>query len=484
MFKNKYRPYLVIILLGLALYLATAFFDFSYLDDNTLILDNYSIISQASQIGSFFTNDVFFSDNDFYYRPLLSISLFFDTLISGQLPWFFHVSNVLLHILAACLLFALLKKLKSPAALAFWLTLIFLAHPALVQSVAWIPGRNDSILAIFVTASFIYFLKFLEKPRLADYTASLLFFSAALFTKETALVFPVLALFYYLFISEKKINIADKWSWIVGATAGILIWTFFRSLAVNGGSGLSVMVSSILANSPALIVGLGRFFLPFDLAIMSVLKDANLVFGLLAVIILAAAAIYKKGIPKKYLAFGLLWYLLFLLPSLINPDSRNAYYFLEHRLYLPFIGLLIMTAQIKFLKDLDYRRPSVYASGLALVILFFMLSAFHLPNFQNRLAFWQSAVASSPSAPMPVRNLGVMLYFNNRQTEALAAYTRALELNPEEPMAHNNIGVIYLGQGKLDEAEAEFKKELEINPGYDRALANLQDLLILKNQLR
>lgn len=484
MFKNKYRPYLVIILLGLVLYLASAFFDFSYLDDNTLILDNYPIISQASQIGSFFTNDVFFSSNDFFYRPLLSISLFFDTIISGQLPWFFHVTNVLLHILAACLLFGLLKKLKSPEALAFWLALIFLVHPALVQAVAWIPGRNDSILAIFVMASFIYFLKFLEKPRLADYIASLLFFSAALFTKETAIVFPILALFYYLFISEKKINIADKWSWIIGATAGILIWTFFRSLAINGGNGLSIIVSSILANSPALIVGLGRFFLPFDLAIMSVLKDANLVFGLSAVIILASVAIFKKGVSKKYLAFSLLWYLLFLFPSLINPDSKTAYYFLEHRLYLPFVGLLIMMAQIKFLKELDYRRPAVYGGGLALLILFFTLSALHLPNFQNRLSFWQSAVESSPAAPMPARNLGVMLYFNNRSVEAIAAYHRALELNPKEPMAHNNLGVIYLEQGKLDEAEMEFKKELEINPGYDRAIANLQDLLILKNQLR
>ncbi len=214
------------------------------------------------------------------------------------------------------------------------------------------------------------------------------------------------------------------------------------------------------------------------------LKDANLVFGLLAVAILVAIAIFKNGVSKKYLAFGLLWYLLFLLPSLINPDPKTSYYFLEHRLYLPFVGLLIIIAQIKFFQKIYYRRPIVYGIGLALLILFSTLSAFHLPNFRNRLVFWQSAVNRSPSAPMPARNLGVMLYFDNRSAEAIAAYRRALELNPKEPMAHNNIGVIYLNQGKLAEAETEFRKELEINPGYDRAIANLQDLLILKNQLR
>jgi tetratricopeptide (TPR) repeat protein len=481
---GKYKPYLIIIFLGLVLYSVTAFFDFSYLDDNTLILDNYPTISRVSQVGNFFTNDVFFSDNDFYYRPLMSVSLFLDTLISGNLPWFFHLMNVFLHILAACLLFTLLKKLKSQPPLAGFLSLLFLFHPALVQAVAWIPGRNDSLLAIFVLAAFIYFLKFLEAPRLSSYLAGLLFFALALFTKETAIVLPILAGFYYLLISEKKISVTDKWSFVIGTSAIILIWIFFRSLAVKGGTGLVVMILSILQNSPALIVGLGRFFWPFDLSIMSVLADAHLIFGIMALIILAAIAVFKQGTSKKYLAFGGLWFLLFLLPSLINPDAQSSYYFLEHRLYLPFIGLLIIISQIRFLQTVNFRQFKVYGSAALILLLFFTLAALHLPDFRNRLVFWQSAASSSPSAPMPARNLGVMLFFDNRTDEALVNYHRALELSPQEPMAHNNIGVIYLNQGKFTEAEAEFKKELEINPGYDRAIANLNDLLILKNRLR
>lgn len=481
---SRYRPYLIIILLGLILYSVTVFFDFSYLDDNTLILDNYPIISRVSQIGNFFTNDVFLSDNDFYYRPIMSVSLFLDTLVSGNLPWFFHLMNVWLHVLTACLLFALLKKLKSPAPLALFLSLLFLFHPALVQAVAWIPGRNDSLLAIFVLASFINFLKFLEGPRLAHYLTSLLFFALALFTKETALVLPILIGFYYLLISEKKISVSDCWSFVIGTGAIVLVWIFFRSLAVSGGTEPLVMILSILQNLPALIVGLGRFFWPVDLSIMSVLADNHLIFGLLAVVILTVITGHKQGAPKKYLAFGSLWFLLFLLPSLINPDPHSAYYFLEHRLYLPFIGLLMIISQIRFLQTINFRRLPVYGPALLILLLFFTLSAFHLPNFRNRLVFWQSAAKSSPLAPMPARNLGVMLFFDNRTDEALISYRRALELNPQEPMVHNNIGVIYLNEGKFTEAEAEFKRELEINPGYDRAIANLNDLLILKNRLR
>jgi tetratricopeptide (TPR) repeat protein len=424
------------------------------------------------------------SDNDFYYRPVMSLSLFLDTLISGNLPWFFHLMNVFLHILAVCLLFMLLKKLKSPAPLALFLSLLFLFHPALVQAVAWIPGRNDLLLAIFALTAFINFLKFLEKPHLASYLISLLFFALALFTKETALVLPVLIGFYYLLVSEKKISVSDRWSFVIGAGAIILIWIFFRSLAVRGDTGLELIFFSILHNLPALIVGLGRFFWPFDLSIMSVLTDNHLIFGILALVMLAIIVIHKQGTPKKYLAFGGLWFLLFLLPSLINPDPQSAYYFLEHRLYLPFIGLLIIISQIKFLQTINWRQFKTYGPALLILLLFFTLAVYHLPNFRNRLVFWQSAVKNSPSAPMPARNLGVMLFFDNQTDEALASYNRALELSPQEPMVHNNIGVIYMNQGKFFEAEAEFKKELEINPGYDRAIANLNDLLILKNRLR
>ena len=178
--------------------------------------------------------------------------------------------------------------------------------------------------------------------------------------------------------------------------------------------------------------------------------------------------------------------MLFFIPSLINPNSSNIYYFLEHRLYLPFVGLLIILSQIKFLQEINYKKTISYSYVPFIVILVFVffLSANHLPNFRNRLSFWQSAVVSSPSSPMAHRNLGAMLYFDGRTDEAITQYQLALEDNAYEPMAHNNIGLIYMERGNLEEAELEFKKELEINPGYDKALANLEGLLILKNRLR
>jgi len=122
--------------------------------------------------------------------------------------------------------------------------------------------------------------------------------------------------------------------------------------------------------------------------------------------------------------------------------------------------------------------------GALVLILFLVLAALHLPNYQNRITFWEFAVQKSPTSPLANRNLGAMYYFDNRTEEARQHFLKALELNPLEVMAHNNLAVIYLDEGQLDEAEAELKAELEINPGYDKALNNLQRLYILKNEVR
>ncbi len=482
---KTYKPYLIIFIFGLALYLFTAFFDFSYLDDNVLIGDNYSIISHVSNIGQVFTDDVFFSSDNFYYRPLLNVSLMLDSIISGSLPWFFHLNNILFNIIAACLLFLLLLKLKTPRSWSLFFSLLFLTHPALVQAVAWIPGRNDVLLTIFVLSSFLLFLEFLQKQKLVYYILCIISFLIALFLKETALVLPFLFIFYYLFISDYKIVASDSWALVIGLLAAVLIWFIFRSLAISGNSlNLSIIFISIVTNSSAIIVGLGKFFLPFKLSVMPVVFDINPIFGIVGSLLLALMLISKRGVDKKYFAFGLLWFWLFFVPSLINPDKAAFYYLFEHRLYLPFIGLIIILSKNKFFTSLDFKKIYVYLPSTFILVLFIISSFLHILDFKNRLVFWQSAVASSPSSPMAERNLGAMLYLDGNKVEALEHYQKSLVINRQEPMAHNNIGLIYMDAGKLEAAEREFRLELDINPGYDKALNNLKNLLILKNQLR
>ena len=104
---KNYIPFLILAGLGFVLYFQAFFFNFSYLDDNVLILGNQSFLADINNIIWSFGADVFhlFNSSAFYYRPLLTISFIFDYQMGGAAPFIYHFTNVILHILTTCLLF-------------------------------------------------------------------------------------------------------------------------------------------------------------------------------------------------------------------------------------------------------------------------------------------------------------------------------------------------------------------------------------------
>jgi tetratricopeptide (TPR) repeat protein len=393
----------------------------------------------------------------------------------GTVPFFYHLDNILLHLLAAALVFYFLAYLTRRRILAGWLSLLFLVHPVLTQAVAWLPGRNDSLLAIFVLAAFLAFWRFAERPKLSSYLAYLGFFIAALLTKENAIVIPVLVIFYFLFIDSRNLLRSDKYLLILGSGAAAFVWFLARHLAL-GGEPTNYLTASwgILANWPAVVLDIGKLVFPINLSVLPILADSTLVYGIIAAIILAAALFWSRQKRYNYLIFGGLWFFLFLLPSFIRLNALPD--FLEHRLYVPLIGFLIIIGEIDWIKNYDFSRWKKQILAVAIILIFAVITCNHSALFSDRLTFWRAAVNSSPHSPLAQRNLGVMYYFQNDFAAALKYDQQAIALNSQEPMVHNNLGVIYLAQKKYSLAEQAFKAELAVNPGYDKALFNLGDL--------
>lgn len=474
---KSWRPYFIFFVLGFLLYGQSLFFNFTYLDDQALILDNAPILSEIKNVGAIFTDDVFLSQPKFYYRPLLNISLMLDFFVAGALPTIFHLTNIILHLLAVSLLFLLFCRLNYRKILAFFLALFFLFQPVLTQAVAWIPGRNDSLLTVFVLASFLSFLAFREQARLRSYLAYFVFLLAALLTKENAVFLPALVVFFSLFIERQKISTRDKWLLILASFGAVFIWFLMRSFALGGAAlTLSTALSSIYRNSSALLVFLGKSVFPFDLAVLPVLADAKLIYGIIVAPLVFLALFFSRQKRGAFIIFGLAWFLLFILPSFIRPNLREIPDFLEHRLYLPLIGLLIVFAEIDWFKNLDFKKRLVKISLLVIFVALAFLTVRHSLNFRDRLSFWSAAVKNSPHSPLAHRNLGVMYYFSGQNDLAAKHYRLSSSINPQELMAHNNLGVIYLNDQNYSQAEAEFKKELAVNPNYDKALFNLGDV--------
>jgi len=365
------------------------------------------------------------------------------------------------------------------------LALFFVVHPLSVQAVAWIPGRNDSLLALFILLTFYFFL-----AGSRYFILHLFFLLCALFTKETTLVFPVVLGFYH-FIYRARMRPAQGvpvWQYYFGWISCVIIFLLAKHSVVGSlAFGMSVkdIFCSVIKNCPGALLYVGKVFLPVNLSVLPILRDSNLVIGGIVAVIISGifwvtlAYGSKSGgkLPKPDFAimvFGLLWFLVFLFPTFVYPDLKNFLGFLEHRAYLPMVGILIFLQEVLATLSLPGKKYKNVFMFLAVVIilLFALITILHSFNFRDRLTFWKKAVSSSPHSSLAHKNLGAMLFIDENLTAAEKEFRKALELNPEETIVHNNLGLILMNAGRFKEAEKEYEEELRCNPAYDDVYFN------------
>ncbi len=485
------RAALVIGITILALYAKTLFFDYTFLDDNVLVADNFWFISTLSSVPKAFTTDVFLTTSEAYYRPFLTLSFIPDAVIAGNpqnlAP--FHLTNILLHICATLLLFVVLQKLGYKKRLSFFLAMLFAVHPALSQAVAWIPGRNDSLLAIWVLVSIISWLQFVSTKKTAWLVWHLLAFFGALLTKESAIVLPVSIIGIFIVYQKAHFSFTKWWLIAMGWLGVVLSWFVLRANVVSNidTASLSYSPTAVMHNWPALAVYVAKALVPLHQSVLSIVDGAQPIIGLLLLSLIAlyfCVLKYQKK-PLLKLAFPLFWFFAFLAPAVFFHNSSTLWgqdLQLEHRLYVPLIGLLLFVAEVLSHVPKKYERAQWIVLG-GLICILFVKTFVYLDNFKDRFSFWNQAVQSSPLSPLAHRNLGAMYHLTNDAAQAQSAYEKALALNPDEPMVHNNLGLIAQTAGDLTAAETLYRKEIAINPTFSLTYGNLAQLLFDQNKL-
>jgi hypothetical protein len=233
--KNKsFLMIATVFCLPVLLYLQTITFEFTHFDDNILITDNITFLSNfKNAFHAFFTN-AFIVKPSLFYRPLQTVSYMIDIQLSGgDNPWMYHLTNVLLLGLIACLLFLLLRALFLPPMLSLASTLLFCVHPLFTSSIAWIPARGELLLTFLVLASFLSLIKYFHGKKTIYLLLHLLAFALALFCKETAAVIPILFVICYFSLQSDKSH--NKIYIINIMFYGIfgLLWFWMRAVSIS-----------------------------------------------------------------------------------------------------------------------------------------------------------------------------------------------------------------------------------------------------------
>ncbi|MDP2806711.1 MAG: tetratricopeptide repeat protein, partial [bacterium] len=398
------------------------------------------------------------------YRPMLTLSFMFNAILGGKNGWFYHRSNILMHLGSVLLVFHLLWRITSSRGAAFALSLIFAVHPALAPAAAWLPGRNDSLLGLFIFGSLAALVSYREKETWQWYALHLFLFLGALFTKETSIAIPaVFLVFLFLVYGRQK---PRQYIYLAAGWLTCLIGYFVLRNSVL--PRVSPVMNTASENALGLLGYIGKLIFPVNLSVMPMPQDTHWFFGAAALVLFIALFALKGIRNKKTFLAGLIWFAVFLVPTVFRiTDFANM---LEHRLYVPFLGLLLMLSQAEAIYH--YKKTFLsLAAGLFIIFSFFSVS--HSRDFKDPWSFWQNAVKTSPHCLLAHRSLG-MMYLNQKDPDGAAArFEAGLKYDPQNPGLLNGLALAYLDMGKVEPAIQLFKEAIQTEPGNPFSHDNL-----------
>lgn len=526
----------IFLIIGLGLY-ANSFGNKFFWDDDDLIVNN-TYVHDFSVVKFFTENEIAgIGQTSNYWRPLTLISFALDyKLWGGPYPIGFHLTNTLLHILAAWLVFILLLKLLSlrgwpdngkslpldkgldcfllfemPATknflLAFLPSLLFLIHPLQTEAVTYTAGRADSLSAVFVLLSIWFYVSFRLNKKWWQYVVALLFFVFGILSKEQGVLLPALILlvegvFLIKEYNKKKVLSALKFS--LGFFVLAAFYLFLRLTVLNFNNILSgpeydlnvvynqSLWSRLFTFCLVMLSYFKLLFVPTGLHMAREVAPIISFFSWPVIsFVLLLIGLFVLGLKtwksNRLIAFGWLWFFIILLPRTnILKINRPMY---EHWLYLPMVGFWLAFFAVLFL---IYEKITKAASRkLVFVISIFFLASFltfftSLTVIRNRewrdpITFYENNLRYTPNAYIQHNNLGMAYADANRLDEAISEYRKAIAIKDVYPQIHYNLGNALVITGHVDEGITEYRKAINISPSFFNPYANMVSIYLKKD---
>lgn len=445
-------------------------------------------------------------------RPVIAYSLALNYFFGALNPWGYHLFSVVMHWINACLLCAILRRTFSiqrfsqkakdaSAGLALSITLVWLAHPLLTESVTYVSQRTELVVSFFILAALYCAIRaaFSARYKIWRATAVACCFLGTL-SKEVMAAAPLIIFAY------DAVFLSSSWRKALKPKP-----VFYTSLALTW-----IPLAWIIATNPrplTVSVDSARWLTPLDYArtqcgiILHYLRLAvwpnpltldytnwpvsqtwaaalphlATIAGLIAVTLWALCR-------QPGLGFAGAWFFLILFPSsgVVPIVGELA---AERRMYLPLaavvaLAVLAVWKAARYLLSGEVLRRWAYRIMVAVCVIFFaQRSALRNKDYVTEVVLWQKTVAQQPESSFAHASLCAALLAEDREVPAFQECAQALALDPRRAEAHLNLGLLKSKQGQSEEAVAHYGEILRMNPRYVKAHANLGIELIKLNRL-
>jgi hypothetical protein len=511
--------YVTLAVVTLAVFWQVHRYDFINFDDDVYVTQNIHIQSGITLDGFRWAFSTIYAE---FWHPLTWISLMLDYQIYGLNAGGYHLTNLILHIMSALLLFWLFNRMTGSLWRSASVAALFALHPLRVESVAWIAERKDVLSAFFWMLTLCLYVYYVEKPTIKKYLLVLFSFVCGLMSKSMIVTLPVVMILLDYWpldrlqsqkignnltdivpvstnqgrkktkskkgalkknispphgqkLSEAKIaGIIPLWQmrekipfFIFSAVFSILTYYTQHKPSIKD---YPFSLESRIANAPvSFVTYLEKTFWPHNLAVVYPFSDQLPVWQvmgttLLIIVISAAVIVTVKRLP--YLFVGWLWYAITTLPiiGIIQVGDPMA----DRYIYLPSIGIAIMLAWgvPSFIKSEEIRKKILFPAGIAVLVILAVLTRQQCGYWKNSITLFNHVLQVTKDNYLAHNARGVIYAKFGQYQRAIEDFNEAIRLQPVYANAYYNRGLAYIELGQYQRAIEDFSETIRLQPVY------------------
>lgn len=478
--------------LTLAVYLPSIHFGFINWDDPDYFSSNPNIRDLSPANLSWMLTTTHMG----HYQPINWLSYALDHRLGGLDPGRFHLTQIILHALAALCLISVTDRLiriarpkthpSLRALAAAFAALLFALHPLRVESVAWLSARADIPATIFSLLAVRAYLKHSEDaarsgPASRWLPISLICYILAVASKEMAVTLPAILIVLDIYPLRRLPVSPRTWTherfrplWLEKAAfliiAAIIAVVAFRAAGADTVASLAEHPLPVRVAQAAVSL---MFYIQKTLTpgALSPLIEFPIGFGLthslaiwsLAALAVLAIAIWLARHKAPGLAAAAVCYLIVLLP-VSGLTQRGPQMVADRYSYMACLPWAVAAAFL-FARLFERYSRVVIVAAIGLCSLMVVRTRTQLTYWEDSERLWRHALVVDPTSGGAHAHLAHALASRGESEAAVEGYRRALALGWRHFSVHRNLAALLQRMGRDEEAIPEYLADIAEYPG-------------------
>jgi hypothetical protein len=367
------------------------------------------------------------------------------------------------------LLFIMLRRLGTQWEIAIFLGVLFSINPVVCQGVAWVPGRNDLMLTLFFLIAVLAFHQYAGTGKMVWLFVHALSLCAALFTKETAIVLPVIMIVFSRIVQKNnRLTITLAVVYIVLLTG----WFVCRQAVLPDNAQAINFRADPVTLFKSMLLNVSKVIFPQQLSVYPLLSVSKLFMSAVTISLFVMLILFLGIRNRNLFLFALVWGIsVIMLPVFIISARHDAEQY-ENRLYTALPAMIVLLAQFR----LSYDKLSLRLLSLAVLVYFATQTHIRLRDYRDKLSFAAAGIKGDPAFYLFYHVIGEELFHQGKYDEAINYENRAIKCRPDMPELYASRAVEFYSIGRFNDALNDCEQSILL--GGDIRKAHYNRMLI------